>query len=82
MANMSQLSISISIKESVEKSVTADDINENLTDSTYFYMLDDYDDCKNDIPSDLQKLIEKENAPACKIIEETFIINLGNENNP
>ena len=50
-----------------------------MTNSDQF---DAFDDCEIDQPNDLQKLIEKENAPTCKIIEETLTINLGNENNP
>ena len=44
------------------------------------YALEKYDNCENDIPCDLQKLIGNENAAACKVIEKTLTIILGNEN--
>ena len=41
MPHMSQYSISISNDESVQDSVIADYINENITNFAYFYGLDD-----------------------------------------
>ena len=52
-----------------------------MTDSAYSNALNDCDDCEMNIPTDLQKLIKKENEHACKIIEDILTINLGNESN-
>ena len=85
MASMSQISISESVDvivQTIQESVMANEINENVTDSVYFYVLNDCDDCEPNVPTDLQKLIEKENVLVCKIVEETLTFNLGNENIP
>ena len=45
--------------QDVSEFVMVNQINENMTDSTYFSALDDWDDCEIDVPSNLQKLIDK-----------------------
>ena len=55
------------------------DVNKMNHESTYSFVSDD---CDFKISKDLQKIIEHENEPACKVIEDTLTVNLGNENNP
>ena len=54
---MSQFNISVN--ESVNKFVSTDEINEKMTNFTYFYTVTDYDNYENHIPNNSQKVIEK-----------------------
>ena len=59
--NMSYL-----FRSTLEFVIPKDVINKSMIDFAQYSTLDDCD-----IPHDLLKLIEKENVPICKIIEET-----------
>ena len=76
-ANMRQFSIFVSVNVTVPENM-----NESMIDSAYLHALNDCDDYETEIPTDLQKLIEEENEPTCKIIKDTLTINLGDENDP